>query len=319
MAATIDVVVPAYEHYELTRACLQLLSAQTAAHRTIVVDDGSRDQTSARLRSEWPEVTVIEMGENCGYTRAVNRGVEAGDGEYVVLLNNDVQLPADFLGRLVAPLQKTASVGSVAAVMLASGEASIDSVGVATDVTLAGFARLHGHARAQAACRRPVLAGPEGTAGAYRRAAWEQVGGFDELLRAYMEIVDLDLRLRTAGWETACAPDAVGVHLGSHTYGRRSSTQRRLAGFSRGYLLRRYGVLRRRTALRALVTELAVVTGDTILCRDLQAALGRLEGWRTASGMPRHPWPPSQAIDESITLRDSFRLRLDAIRPARAQ
>ena len=236
-----------------------------------------------------------------------------------MLLNNDVQLPADFLARLVAPFQETAGVGSVAAVMLTSGEASIDSVGVTADVTLAGFARLHGHASAQADSRRPVLAGPEGTAGAYRRAAWEQVGGFDERLRAYMEIVDLALRLRSAGWETACAPDAVGVHLGSHTYGRRSPTQRRLAGFSRGYLLRRYGVLRRRTALRALVTELAVVTGDTVLCRDLEALRGRVGGWRAASGLPRHPWPPSQAIDESITLRDSFRLRLGAIRPPRAQ
>ena len=128
-----------------------------------------------------------------------------------------------------------------------------------------------------------------------------------------MEILDLALRLRSAGWSTAQAPDAVGVHLGSATYGRRSPTQRRQAGFSRGYLLRRYGVLRRRVAARALLTEALVVTGDALVCRDLQALRGRVEGWRAAQGRERHPWPPAEAIDHSISLRESLALRRGAL------
>jgi N-acetylglucosaminyl-diphospho-decaprenol L-rhamnosyltransferase len=130
-----------------------------------------------------------------------------------------------------------------------------------------------------------------------------------------MEILDLALRLHTAGWKTAHAPDAVGVHLGSSTYGRRSVTQRRLSGFSRGYLLRRYGVMSSRAAARALVTETIVVAGDMLLCRDLQALRGRVEGWRTAGGYERRQWPPDEAIDVSISLRDSLALRRGALRP----
>ena len=118
MAASIDVVVPAYNRYELTRDCLDRLARQTVAHRTIVVDDGSSDDTPAQVRRDWPHVTIVELGANRGYTRAVNRGVSAGEGEYVVLLNNDVQLRPDCLERLVAPLADDPAVGSVAATML---------------------------------------------------------------------------------------------------------------------------------------------------------------------------------------------------------
>ena len=315
MAASIDVIVPVRDHYALTSACLEHLARQTAPHRVIVVDDGSSDGTAALLRRDWPEATTIELGSNHGYTRAVNRGVSAGEGEYVVLLNNDVELRPDCLEQLVVPMQADAEIGSIAALMLVPGEETIDSLGVTADSTLAGFARLQGHPVADARGHEPLLTGPEGTAGAYRRSAWEQVGGLDESIRAYMEILDLALRLHTAGWKTASAPDAMGVHLGSSTYGRRSPTQRRLSGFSRGYLLRRYGVMSSRAAARAVATETIVVAGDMLFCHDLQALRGRVEGWHAARGHERRRWPPDAAIDRSISLRDSLALRRGALRP----
>jgi N-acetylglucosaminyl-diphospho-decaprenol L-rhamnosyltransferase len=314
VAASIDVVVPVRDHYALTSSCLEHLDRQTAPHRVIVVDDGSSDGSPALLQRDWPRVTTIELASNHGFTTAVNRGVSAGHGDYVVLLNNDVNLRSDCLARLVAPLQADAKIGSVAALMLAPDERTIDSIGVTADSTLAGFARMQGHPAAHADRLEPVLTGPEGTAGAYRRSAWEQAGGLDESIRAYMEILDLALRLRTAGWGAVSAPDAIGVHLGSSTYGRRSAKQRRLAGFSRGYLLRRYGVLQSRAAMRALVTETTVVAADMLICRDLQALLGRVEGWRAAAGRERHQWPPSDAIDSSISLGESLALRRSVLR-----
>ena len=312
-AAEIDVVVPVYGNYELTRACLESLAGQTAPHRVIVVDDFSPDDTAARVRSDWPAATLLELGSNHGYTKAVNRGVAAGSGRYVVLLNNDVELDPDCLERLVAPMRSDSPLGSVAALLLRPGGQAIDSLGVTADPTLAGFARLQGHQPQDAPGSGTVLSGPEGTAGAYRREAWEQVGGLDEEIGAYMEILDLALRLRSCGWSTAEASDAIGIHLGSRTYGYRSARQRRIAGFSRGYLLRRYGVLRRRVAARALFTETLVVLADAILCRDLEAARGRIQGWRAARGMERRSWPPPEAIDSSISLRRSLALRRGAI------
>jgi N-acetylglucosaminyl-diphospho-decaprenol L-rhamnosyltransferase len=309
LSQNIDVAIVAYNRYDLTESCLRHLSAQTAPHRVIVVDNGSTDDTSARLRSQWPAAHVERFPDNRGFAEACNRGVAAGTGDLVVLLNNDVDCRPDFLERVVAPLQQDPRVGSVAALMLQPGERLIDSAGLAADVTLGGFPRLQGLDVDRARAERPVLAGPAGTAAAYRRSAWEQVDGLDETIFAYMEDFDLTLRLRAAGWTTALAVDAVGVHLGSATHGHRSAWQRRHGGFGRGYMIRRYGLLRGRTAPRTLATEAVVVVGDLAISHDLAALRGRIDGWRSGRGRPRLPRPPAEAIDSGIGLRDSLALR----------
>jgi N-acetylglucosaminyl-diphospho-decaprenol L-rhamnosyltransferase len=309
MPPSVDVVIVAYNRYELTDSCLRHLAAQTLAHRVIVVDNGSTDDTSERITVDWPDVALERLEQNRGFAEACNRGVAAGSGEIVVLLNNDVDSRPDFLERLVVPLAANEHVGAVAALMVQPGEQLIDSAGLAADVTLGAFPRLQGLHVGHARDEHPGLAGPAGTAAAYRRAAWDQVGGLDEGIFAYMEDFDLALRLRGAGWAAAVATDAVGVHLGSATHGHRSAWQRRHGGFGRGYMLRRYGVLRGRSAPRALATEAVVVLGDLVVSRDLAALRGRIEGWRAARATPRRPRPPATAIDERIGFRDSLALR----------
>jgi GT2 family glycosyltransferase len=304
----IDVVVMAYNHYELTESCLRHLQAQTAEHHVIVVDNGSTDDTRARVRSEWPAVQLESFDENRRFPQACNRGVAAGSGEIVVLLNNDVECRPDFLERLVTPMRDPA-VGSVASLMVQPGGERIDGMGLAADAILAGYPRLQGLPVSRAHDSMPVLVGAGGSAGAYRRVAWEQVGGLDETIVAYMEDFDLVLRLQIAGWRSVAEPDAVGVHLGSATFGYRSAGQRRQAGFGRGYMLRRYGLLRGRTAPRALLTELVVVAGDLVVSRDLQALRGRLEGWRAGRTRPRLPRPPAECLDHDIGFFDSLAMR----------
>lgn len=309
MPASIDVVIVAYNRYDLTESCLRHLSAQTVPHRLIVVDNGSTDDTRARLASEWPDAHVESFDDNRGFAEACNRGVAAGDGEAVVLLNNDVDCREDFLERVTAPLDADPRVGSVAALMLQPGERTIDSLGLVADPTLASFPRLQGYPVEHAADEHPLLTGPAGTAAAYRRRAWEQVGGLDETMFAYYEDFDLALRLRSAGWRTVAAVDAVGVHLGSATHGHRSAWQRRHGGFGRAYLLRRYRVLRSARAVRTLATEATVVLGDLVISRDAAALEGRLAGWRAGRRRPPLPRPPAEAIDTDIGFGDSLALR----------
>ena len=161
---------------------------------------------------------LVELGGNLGFAAACNRGIAAGEAEIVVLLNNDVECSATFLEHLVAPFADE-RVGLVAGSLVRPGEHELDSVGITADCTLAGFARLQGRPVADAAAAQPVLVGPSGGAAAYRRVAWEAAGGLDEKIFFYSEDLDLALRLRSAGWTTAAAPDAVGVHFGSATAG----------------------------------------------------------------------------------------------------
>ncbi|HVL30833.1 MAG TPA: glycosyltransferase family 2 protein [Solirubrobacteraceae bacterium] len=306
---SIDVVVVAFNHFDLTESCLRHLAAQTRDHRLIVSDNGSTDGTAERVRRMRPDAEIVRFEDNQRFAVACNAGVAAGDGDVVVLLNNDVDARPDFLERLVAPLERHSSIGSVAALCIRPDERHIDSIGMTADVTLSGFPRLQGRPVEEAASPEPALVGPAGTAAAYRRSAWDHVGGLDEHFTAYFEDFDLALRLRAAGWGTVAAPDAVAVHLGSATFGHRSTRQRELGGFGRAYMLRRYRLLRGRGSLRTALTEGIVIAGDALISRDLAATRGRLSGWRAARRLPPRRRPPQEAVDASITLRRAIALR----------
>ena len=306
MRLSIDVAVVAYNRYDLTHRCLEHLGRQTRPHRVILCDDGSTDGSAERAAADWPAAHVVRTEENRGYARACNTAVAAGDGDVVVLLNNDVDCRPDFVERVVAPLEADSLLGSVAALCVRPGGERIDSIGLTMDRTLSPFPRLQGRPVAEAASPAPVLVGPAGTAAAYRRAAWEQVGGLDERIFAYGEDFDLAMRLRAAGWKAAAAADAAGIHLGSATHGHRTEHQRRNGGFGRAYLIRRYGVLHGRAAVRTALTEAMVMAGDAVISRDLAALRGRVAGWRAAAGLGRRDPPPADAIDHTIGLREAI-------------
>jgi GT2 family glycosyltransferase len=311
LTALIDVVVPVHNRWELTQRCLEHLHAQTVPHTVIVCDNGSTDGTPERLRTSFPNVRLVELGANLGFPAACNRGVRAGTGDVVVLLNNDVECRPDFLQCLVAPFHDQTRLGSVASLLLAPGDQRIESLGLAVDPTLAGYPRLRGRPAREAQTTDPILVGPSGAAGAYRRQAWDDVGGLDEGVFAYAEDVDLGLRILAAGWSTTAAADAVAIHIGSASAVARSGWQRYQGGFSRGYFLRRYGVLRSHVAVRAVATEALVVLGDTVVfSHDLSALRGRIAGWRAARDRGRVNDLPGEAIDRRITFLKSLGLRL---------
>ena len=300
--AAVDVVIPTWRGREMLAGCLEHLSAQTHPDvQVIVVDNASGDGTPAMVAERFPGVRVIEMPDNVGFGKAVNAGVRAGSGEFVVLLNNDVDAEPRFVEAIVAPLAGD-RVGMVAGLTLIPGSGLVDGFGIELDATLAAYNRLRGRGDRE---RPGVLAGPSGGAAAYRRTAYEQVGGFDEVLFAYGEDVDLALRLRAAGWEAAGAPDARGVHLGGASVGVGSPWQRKLAGFARGYLLRRYGVLLGRQAVRTLAFEFLVVGWGLVRHRTTVPLTARIAGWRAGAGERRAL--PAGAVDGTIGWGESFR------------
>jgi N-acetylglucosaminyl-diphospho-decaprenol L-rhamnosyltransferase len=304
----IDVIIPIHGRREMTEQCLAALAAQTASHRTIVVDNASPDDSAAAITRRFGDVELVRLHGNRGFAAACNAGIAHGAGEVVVLLNNDVIAPPTFLARLTAPFAEDPLLGSVAAVLRRPDSPLMDSAGLTADPTLAGFPRLQGQPERAATATRPVLLGPTGAAGAYRREALAAVGCLDEQIFFYQEDVDLALRLRAAGWRTLLAADAHAEHIGSATAGRGSRWQRRHGGLARGYMLRRYGVLRGRHGPRALVTEAIAAGGDALLSRDLAALRGRLAGWRGAPCEGRHK-PPAEGVDATIGFLASLRLR----------
>ena len=207
----------------------------------MVVDNGSTDQSLPLLRDEFPEVTVLALRENLGFGPALNRAVAEHPADPLILLNNDAEAEPRFVEALLDSAAE--GVQAVAGVMLQERSPGlIDSAGVVADRTLMGFDYLHGEP-VEVAAGAPDPLGPTGGAALYDRAAFEAVGGFDERIFLYYEDLDLALRMRAAGARCRLAPGARALHAYSASLGAGSGEKFARTGWSRGYMLRRYGVM----------------------------------------------------------------------------
>lgn len=285
---------------------LRGLGAQTRPVDVVLVDNGSSDDSVELARRELPEVKVLELGENLGFGPALNRAVAAHPADAVILLNNDAEPEPRFVEALLDGLG--AGVDSVAGVLLQERAPElIDSAGVVADATLMGFDHLHGEpAEAAAGAADPL--GPTGGAALYRREAFEAVGGFDERIFLYYEDLDLALRLAAAGGRCRLAPEARALHAYSASLGAASAAKYQRTGWSRGYMLRRYGVMRSpRLALRALACEGALCAGQLLKDRTAAGLKGRLRGWRDGAGLDRREIDGAPLLD--LSAREALALR----------
>lgn len=304
--AQVDVIVTVYGNWSATKTCLTHLRDQTTPVHVIVVDNASPDDTADRVAAHFPDFTLLRLPVNRGYGAGCNAGIAAGEAPVVLILNNDVDAEPDLARRLSQAFEDE-KVGS-AAPLLFRPDGRVDSFGISADATGAGYVRYHGATADDVDAGSPEVLGPYGAAAAYRRAALDDVGTYDENIYMYGEELDLALRLRAGGWATSLVPQARGVHLGSATMGAGSPRQRYLAGFGRGYLLRVYGIIRSRSGPRAIVTEVVVGAIRAASSRDLLAARGRLAGWRAGRDVVRRT-VPDEGIDRSIGLIKSLRMR----------
>jgi GT2 family glycosyltransferase len=113
------IIIPVFNRWHYTCECLESLRAQTSQDfRTVVVDDGSTDETAAALARDYPEVEVVTGDGNLFWTAGVNRGIEralALGADRVMTLNNDVVAAPDFVAQMLtaAAQHPTAVLGAL--------------------------------------------------------------------------------------------------------------------------------------------------------------------------------------------------------------
>ncbi|HWM64129.1 MAG TPA: glycosyltransferase family 2 protein [Solirubrobacterales bacterium] len=300
------IYIPNFNGSRQLRRTLESLRAQTRPVDVVIVDNGSGDESAELVRGEFPEVSLLELGRNLGFGPALNRAVEEQPGDPAILLNNDVECEPQFIEALLDAHSEGAE--AVAGVLLQEAAPElIDSAGVVADRTLMGFDYLHGEP-VGAAQGAPDPLGPTGGAALYRLDAFRAVGGFDERIFLYYEDLDLALRMAAAGARCRLAPGARAIHAYSASLGAGSGEKYARTGWSRGYMLRRYGVTSRpSTALRALACEAAICAGQLLKDRTAKGVGGRLRGWRDAGGLERRDATGAPLLD--IPAREALRLR----------
>jgi N-acetylglucosaminyl-diphospho-decaprenol L-rhamnosyltransferase len=300
------VYIPNFNGAERIGRALRSLREQTRPVDVVVVDNGSSDGSLELLHEEFPEVAVLALGRNLGFGPALNRAIAEHRADPLVLLNDDAEAAPRFVEALLDAAAE--GVQSVAGVMLQERAPElIDSAGVVADRTVMGFDYLHGEPLAAAAAAADPL-GPTGGAALYDRAAFETVGGFDERIFLYYEDLDLALRIAAAGGRCRLAPAATAVHAYSASLGAGSGRKYERTGWSRGYMLRRYGVMSDpRLALRAAAVEAALCAGQLLKDRTAKGITGRLRGWRAAAGLEHRDPGAAPLLD--LSAREALALR----------
>jgi GT2 family glycosyltransferase len=287
-AGSVSVVIPTWNGARHLERCLAALAAQTRpADEIVVVDNGSTDGTADWLRARFPAARLVVNDENRGFARATNQGILAARGETVVLLNNDTAPEPSGLAALVAPLAADAALGACAATLVfAHRPERVNAAGLTVGRDLVAFEEAFGRpASALPAAPWPVF-GPSGGAAAFRRAALDDVGLFDERFFAYLEDVDLAWRLRLRGWRTVAVPAARVAHAYSATAGADSPFKRYHLARNRVWLLVKNvpGALWRRHAPAALWYDAAALLA-AVASRDAAWLRGRRDGLLAARSL----------------------------------
>ena len=218
----LSIVLVTWNSAPYLRRCLDGILQQTYRDRELIVVDNASSDTSVEIVA--PHATrVIRNDTNRGFSAAVNQGLAAASGEFLLILNPDCYLLPDYAERLIEVLGE--DVGSATGLLIrAQGwdiepTNLIDSMGIRMTRT-GRHLDLHQGAPAN---RQPPTANPfevfgvSGAAAMFRVAFLRDVSidgeAFDEDFFAYREDADLAWRGRLRGWRAVCEPRAVAYHV----------------------------------------------------------------------------------------------------------
>jgi GT2 family glycosyltransferase len=225
---SITAIVPVWNGRELLERLLASLEAQTeAAAELLVVDNGSTDGAPELARARGAR--VIPMGRNAGFAAAVNRGIRESRGEWIAVLNSDVELAPDYFAKLLAACSADAWFAT-GKILAAGSDHRIDAT---FDLLCRGGAAWRvGNGRADASAfslARPIWSAPW-TAALFRAELFQRAGLLEESFESYLEDVEFGLRCAARGFAGQYVPEALAWHRGSATLGRwHPETVRRMA------------------------------------------------------------------------------------------
>ena len=217
----VAVVIPALHRPDLTSLCIDSVLKQGLPpedYEIIVVENDAPhgpilpDPLPTRVRN-------LLLPQNFGFTGAINRGVASSSAEYILLLNNDVELAPGFIRLLLERIERDPLVAIAGGKLLSAADHSVLD-GAADALLLGGGAYRLGHGDGDTGqfTRLDVLACC-GAALLLRRSVLDELGGLDEHFFAYLDDVDLALRARLRGYQVIYVPEACAYHVGSATLG----------------------------------------------------------------------------------------------------
>ena len=215
---TVSVIVPNLNGIEMLRRCLiSLLNHDRVPDQIVVVDNGSSDGSPGIIETEFPEVKLISLEHNTGFTGANNAGLKSATEEFLILLNNDCIVEPGWLDALTVRMEDPSIAAITSSMRNIEDMGIMDSAG--GEIDWMGFSRDTGKGEPASdhASRRDVCFPCGGAVMIRRRALPDSSRLFWEELFAYEEDFDLGLELLRTGWKIVYEPHAIVRHVHSAT------------------------------------------------------------------------------------------------------
>jgi GT2 family glycosyltransferase len=207
----VTAVVVSFNGGERTLRVLEALRAQQAPlSAVIVVDNGSTDGTQGRVQAEYPEAKLLQMEGNRGLPAARNAGLRYATTELVLLLDHDVYVDPECIGRLLELYLTERPAVVCPRVRLVPERHIVQADGA--EAHFMGTMTLRApHMDSSGGLPHQVPA-CIGACMLVQRELVLEAGGFDELYFFYLEDHEFCLRLRSLGYDIVCEPRAVVYH-----------------------------------------------------------------------------------------------------------
>lgn len=219
------IVIPNWNANTVTAECLQSLKNLTYSnYQVILVDNGSSDNSGESLARQFPEVHLLQLESNRGFTGGCNTGMREAlenNADYILLLNNDTTVAPDMLEQLVMTAGMDEAIAIVNPKILFADAPDRIWYAAGSYTWWRGAASYHYKKRESQSPDHPqTITFATGCAMLLRAEALTKVGLFDERFFAYGEDVDLTARMLKAGYRAMYAPSAKVWHKASYTVKR---------------------------------------------------------------------------------------------------
>jgi GT2 family glycosyltransferase len=191
----------------------------------IVADNASTDNSLQLLKSNFPEVKILELASNYGFAGGYNEALKKVDAEYFILLNSDIEVTPDWTTSILEFMESHQQVAACQPKILSYAAKNIfeHAGAVGGYLDFLGYPFCRGRIfnfleedKQQYNSNKEIF-WASGACMFIRKSAFENCGGFDASFFAHMEEIDLCWRLKRAGHHLFCIPSSTVYHVGGGT------------------------------------------------------------------------------------------------------
>lgn len=213
---SLSVILINWDGLDLLKECFasvyESIKAYTGEKEIIVVDNGSRDLGLEYLREHFPDVKIISLSKNLGFSRANNIAVKEAKYDYLLFLNNDLLLEKGFVEEMFKPFEKCNNLFATAPKMLRWDRTILD------DGIRSGF---YGRGLFDFVLENDLEKYKSwhyttffcGACFLVPKEKFLELGMFDELFSPYAyEDLDISYRAHKRGYRIICNPEAIAYH-----------------------------------------------------------------------------------------------------------